>query len=574
MIRFPNPGSNIDQLVNIYRNLYANLADFTSFDLNNMADILTQLNLASSSGYIGEEALRRSYLTSDLTRNPLYNQAKMYAEVYRILGWIKSTAESALKFNFTYLGSHIAPLENNPRALVEESLLGIIYPNETISVAFEDVNRPFITILRALTELDGFICRDELIIGPLSIVDSRDETAFQNMISKIRTLRRTQKKESLLNELGRQSELLNIQENTMQNYTRFVISSLEYVGWITKVNKKIYRRNMQFLVLSDAGIEKYNQIKDHKYIFNNDIDKKDETLTKAISSIGFLSMLDRAHFNVESELDKQESYLNLLESKFQTNKILFSPFQFFDDAGIKIFLPQYANAELEDTVTLDFNHELSGSSIPDQITVTNIPFSPQNEQILTSKKSRAEILLTEILNQHDGDIEGAIGELLLKILPMKQSDFYLLFAELFTTIGLSAKAPPAGVNNERWDVIIPDSEYTIPVEVKSPTEEKTLSVKAIRQALENKIVLLSRKSYITDFDCVSLAIGFEIPIASSEVYKLIEEIHEVYKINIGILSVKTLLSIALDCIKYEKKCDIAILKNARGVIEYENVYTT
>lgn len=449
MIRFPNPGSDIDQLVNIYRNLYANLADFTSFDLDNMTDILTQLNLASSSGYICEEALKRSYSTSNKSLNPLYNQAKMYAEVFRLLGWIKSTAESALKFNFTYLGSHIIPLENNPKDLVEECLLGIGYPNETIRVTFENINRPFITIIRALTELDGFICRDELIIGPLSLANSNDETEFNNMISNIKTMRHTKNKQSLKNALDRQSKRLGIKINTMQNYTRFVISSLQYVGWIKKENKNIYGSRINFLILTNDGAEKYNQIKDHKYIFKNDIDKTDETLIKAISSIGFLSMLDRANFNVNDEIIKQESFLNLLESKLQTNKILFSPFQYFDDASIKIFLPQYANAEVEDTVTLDFNHELIGKHVPDKITVTSIPFSPQYEHAPPSNKSNIEILLTDTLAHYNGDVESTIRELLLIILPMKQSKFYPLVAELFTIAGLSAQAPSAGVNNER-----------------------------------------------------------------------------------------------------------------------------
>lgn len=49
------------------------------------------------------------------------------------------------------------------------------------------------------------------------------------------------------------------------------------------------------------------------------------------------------------------------------------------------------------------------------------------------------------------------------------------------------------------------------VEIKSPTEEMHISVKAIRQALENKIILLSRKTYITTNKCSTYAVGYFPP---------------------------------------------------------------
>ena len=42
------------------------------------------------------------------------------------------------------------------------------------------------------------------------------------------------------------------------------------------------------------------------------------------------------------------------------------------------------------------------------------------------------------------------------------------------------------------DAYVKVNSVDIPIEIKSPTEEEFLSTKAVRQALENKIILLSR----------------------------------------------------------------------------------
>ena len=68
-------------------------------------------------------------------------------------------------------------------------------------------------------------------------------------------------------------------------------------------------------------------------------------------------------------------------------------------------------------------------------------------------------------------------------------------------------------------------------EIKSTGEETEISVKAIRQALENKIIFLSRKQYKTDNETTSLAIGYNLPNMRSEVFELIEDIHNSFKLS-------------------------------------------
>lgn len=134
-----------------------------------------------------------------------------------------------------------------------------------------------------------------------------------------------------------------------------------------------------------------------------------------------------------------------------------------------------------------------------------------------------------------------------------------------------AFAPSAGNNNMRYDVMIPDEEFSIPVEVKSPTEEEMLSVKAIRQALENKVLLLARKPYPTTYGVSSIACGYKLPNDRSDVYKLIDEIFQTYNINISILDVETLIKASFYCATTNSYYGVDSFVNKRGVIKFENL---
>ena len=160
----------------------------------------------------------------------------MYAELYRSLGWITSSEEKALLFSFTLLGEHMAAAKIDPKSIFEESVLGINYPNQVIDNKNENASRTFATILLTAYELDGYICRDEIIVGPLNI-DDTDLRAFSSMIDYIKAMRGDIRKlhEAIL-EL---SKRIKIQINTMQNYTRFPMSVLTYCGWFEKLRQNI-----------------------------------------------------------------------------------------------------------------------------------------------------------------------------------------------------------------------------------------------------------------------------------------------------------------------------------------------
>ena len=131
MIRFANPGSDLSMIMKIYKIIFASLKDYYFFDLDNMTKVLIEYRMASSSGYTGEKALELS-TRKDRSRDPLYNQSKMYAEIFRLLGLIASTSGDALKYKFTYMGEIIGNAETIDKYIIEELLLGIVFPNDIL----------------------------------------------------------------------------------------------------------------------------------------------------------------------------------------------------------------------------------------------------------------------------------------------------------------------------------------------------------------------------------------------------------------------------------------------------------
>jgi len=568
MIRFPNPGSDINQLINIFKLLYANLANAHSYDLNNMADIMVAENVASSSGYIGAQALEKSYEHKDTSRNPLYNQAKMYAEVYRLLGWIVSDEDAALRFNFTFLGIHIATAGDASGKLFEQCLLGVNYPNKILDVKFRDINKPFISMLRTAVLLGGEICRDEILIGPMNLSNGYNTDEIKDVAHKINDLRSTKQYSRLDLELEKLAKSLGVTTVTLRNYTRFVVASLQYCGWFTKVSSSAYGAKKDFLKITPKGVKLITWLDEVVSINGSALLGKNQPTVSAVSKAGFLQMLKRADFLVDKELAAMEAELSEIAETFGKREVLFSPYQYFDKQSIKDALPDYETDIGDKIIDFTVGRSTSGG------------YTFQSDKSIgavhatSAKRNSAKHKLLETLSDYKSDTHNAITAMSVEAKTMKQTEFYPFVAELFQIIfGLDARAPQAGVNNERFDVIIPDKKFSIPVEVKSPTEEVMLSVKAVRQALENKVVLLSRYNhhYPTIPEISTFAVGYNIPNERSDVYKLIEDIHSVYGINIAIADMGILLSATYYCLLNDKNYLISDFSDVRGVISFADL---
>lgn len=97
LLRLLNPGSDIDSFVRIFSTLFDSLRDFTAFAFDDISAVLVEKNLATSSGYMCEEALRRSR-RARRGLDTLFNQSKSYSELFRLLGGIHPLPHSSSTF--------------------------------------------------------------------------------------------------------------------------------------------------------------------------------------------------------------------------------------------------------------------------------------------------------------------------------------------------------------------------------------------------------------------------------------------------------------------------------------------
>lgn len=563
MIRFRNPISDMNVLIENFKMMYVDFSNMDYFELDNIAEFFAREQLASSSGYIGDEALKRSYLIKDDSRKSMKMQAKSYAELFRFLGWITS-GEKALNFNFTYLGVHVAVSGSGAKSLFEQCLLGVEYPNHILDVKFPDENKPFVNMLLFAEALGGKIHRDEILLGAMNLMDGYSEEERTSKIAYLMEIRKTKDIDVLNNEIQKLADINEMQVNSVRNLTRFVISSLEFTGWFEKKKLKVYGKSSPFLILTEKGKSVVKQINNSLSIKGDLINIEDED-AKVISDIALLCMFRRANFDVDSELEKYNTTIKNICEKSDKSDILFSPYQYFSGSELKNVLPNYTLKNGSEHRVLEVD------------TCVNI-LSMKTEALVEAKKSelskneQMNKMLAKRISNTNSNIQKAVDIFMEDIVTMKQTEFYPLVADLLGYVfNRHAFAPPAGNNNMRYDVMIPDDNYSIPVEVKSPTEEEMLSVKAIRQATENKVLLLARKPYKTSYEVSSFACGFKLPNDRSDVYKLIGEIFETYGINVAILDMNTLIRAAFYCAQTKSYYDVAEFVGKRGVIKFENI---
>lgn len=564
MLRFPNPGSDIGSFIRIFIEIYDSLSTKTSFGLDDMTSVLIQRNLATSSGFTGEQALARS-TRADRSRDPLYNQSKMYSELYKVLGWIHPLSESALNFHFTLLGAHVAAARQNAQEIFKQSILGIVYPNSIIDVSGDYVLRPFVTILRTMAMMDGFLHRDEMIVGPLCLENDRDTSQFLSMIETLRHIRgNSNRLNKALNQL---EERRGITKTTMENYTRFPLAVLRWTGWATSNRVRIYERSSPFLYLSKDGYKTIELIDQLKDLRASDL-TEDEELNFSIARIGFYQLLERANFDISPVRDRlqmnDEKIKNFLSQ--EEPQVLFSPFQELDPQIIGRIFPEIPQNDLETAqpANLSIAEIAAIETARTTVSVVNLI----NNQSASNPNSDEEIAkwFTEAFDQTH-DFNGTINLLFNRLRGMNKEKFYPLVAKLFRFLGYECEHSRAGVNYQRWDAFIQHSSESMPIEIKSPGEEEYISVKAVRQALENKIILLARKAFPTKPTTTSLVVGYNLPNNRAEVVSLIDDIYKTYGIVIGVIDTRSLLSMVAAKIFRGKILNHQDLVNLHGIIE-------
>lgn len=555
MLRIPNPGSDIDIFVRIFRDLYTVLKDRVDFDLDDMTLAMLERNNVSSQGAFGDEALRRS-TRQDRSRDPLYNQSKMYAELFRTLGWIQSTT-GALKFSFSWLGEHAAST-SDPKPLTVECLLGMAYPNDVLGVQGDQSVRVFPAILETAAALGGCITRDEMIVGPLSIGDDRDNSAISAMIARLKRCRTEHGRMKV--EIEALSKARKISHVTMGNYTRFAIAALQWAGWC----KKTSRSMLTLTAEGRATIDRLSKLNDFRI---SDYKALSEKAKAPMIRLSAHLMLARAGFDLSPAregMDADRATLNGLGVATDPDP-LFSPFQQIARLEVNAAFPHLGEGSRGKTVQA---RQVAVAVNPGRTRAkARVLFTATRQAAV--KDAETTVLERELLADFaaGGSVATAVDVFAARHIGDNQDAFYPLVAALFRIIGFECRTSRRGVNYDRADAMIVDGENSIPIEIKSPGEETEVSVKAIRQAVENKVILLSRKQFVTTVPATTLAVGFNPPNERSEVRELIGDVHCAYGFNVGVIDIRSLAALALAAARSGCRLELNGFTNMRGVVD-------
>ncbi len=564
MLRFRNPGTQFSTQVQVLKQLYKNLGIKSPFSLKDMAVIIAKERLMTAYGYSGDVALSLCQTDNESMNSALMN-AKMYAEVFRMLGWVTPAGDKSYPLVFTYIGIHIAESENDCSKLYEQCVLGINNPTElTDRMSYDENIRFFKCALRTCIDLGGIIYKHELCIGPMSVNDNI-EIEYQSMIKNISKLRGNY--QNLRNAFISLADSLGMKLDPVDNCTRLPIALLKTCGYVESVNdSSLYNKSLSCLKITKYGISAYNYVKTMKDLRLQEFNSYKKEIQLSLIRLGIYSMLKRAGYDLSSVEDiiKQDNITcaDILKGK----ELLFSPYQTIKRNLIEEALGINIGNEViteEKINTFSNNSNIEKASRINALDL-NIP-TYINEKILNFEEDIKFLQEVEKLKSKGKSSPDIIDILFEKYKTATKDNFYPLISTIFKIIDFKCEYSRPGDNGARWDAIIIDDKRSIPIEIKSPTEEMHLSVKAIRQALENKIILLSRKTHITDKATTSLAVGYCLPNDRAEVSNLVENIKETYGYKIGVLDFRSLLTIAISILIDNKGFDKNKLYELEGL---------
>ena len=568
MLRFPNPGSTISNFVEVYKAIFRRF-EGQVFNLDQSVVATVSANLATSSGHMGAEAISRS-TRRNRSRDPLYNLLKMYTELFRVLGWLHPTEQGALNFTVTLLGRQIVAADQHYLPLAGETVLGISYPSHVLRTQRSHVQRPFAFLLRTMLACDNALSRDEMIVGPMSAESDRLSNAVSNMATLVKRLR--EKPQNVAAALTRVAEDHKAQVNTLKNYTRWPIAIMRDLGWTQKTCLRFRKDGESFEVhqLTETGKEVAERVSTSTDLRLEQVEELLLEEKAALSVHAHYSMLERSGFDlgpVNQRLDEQNQAFQQALTRLGVPRgrpLLFSPFQSLSIADIAQIFPSSSQISVSTEEEAATVGTVVGRGSRDHLLIAP-RFVSQVHVGGNYKIGELEKELCALRQQHQSAEEAAAA-----FAESRESDtqteFYPLVSSLFCLLGFESENSRAGVNYQRWDGWVKLDGTTLPVEIKSPTEERILSTKAIRQALENKVVLLARGGQYTSADTATLVVGYQIPNERGEMSLLIDDVFWAFNISIGVIDLGTLALLAIRSVTEELTVQSEQLRTLRGFL--------
>ncbi|MBJ7694267.1 hypothetical protein C6P08_06780 [Weissella confusa] len=534
MIRFPNPGSNIEHMISMFRDTFSDDSG-AIYSVDDIALILAQTNNASAVGKTGEAAFKASQ-RKDKSRDSIYNQAKAYTETYRWLGWLAGDGLSDIEV--TTLGNLILNTEFQGISFFEASFLRWTAPNSVINTKSSYDGYPVLNVLRTSRAADGKISRDEIITGPMT-------EKYENLASSSAFIKKNRL--AKINPSVYMEEISDeISVNTQKNYTRLMIAGIQKVGWFEK------KRN--FFELTIKG----QRIADDEYEhFLRLADQNDADFSELVYSSFFYYLKD-AMFDVS----------NLRNPNI---KVFGSPYQLFNASTVDKILLEEGILDSDDVTSNRTRYSSANSNAassiteakPKNIISTHVRYIEKTVNKSTSTDFSSFLDEQGIQYASDKDFEKVVKAAGY----FTKEEFYPFIGILFSMLGFEVKVSPHGQNAQREDLIISFENRTIPVEIKSKTEVSRINIKSIEQALENKILLKARKYGPYRDDDSSFVVGFDYPTSGSKVDQLIRAYAEQYDIQIAMIDLRTLLRLALDVSQGKRLVDLDKLAKSMGMVE-------
>jgi hypothetical protein len=281
-------------------------------------------------------------------------------------------------------------------------------------------------------------------------------------------------------------------------------------------------------------------------------------------------MLQRSGFDTTQVAQIIDESKNAVEDAhiFAQQEFTFSPFQQLSRVTLSKWTPELIDRPTTESDTDDMvlNLDSTGRSITSAVHA-NYALLPHNSCI-EETGGMGRIIRKEL--ESGVTTSKILAQMMTNMRNMRKEDFYPAVAELLTITDYPCFVSRAGQNYDRADAVIQLETDYIPVEIKSPTEEVEISLKAVRQALENKIVFLSRKFYPSDPSSSSLVVGFQTPNERSEVFGLIDDVYNTYGFKIGVVGVMSLLQAAIATLSSGKLVRIENLQALKGVLIVDN----
>lgn len=402
--------------------------------------------------------------------------------------------------------------------------------------------------------------KHELCLGPMSI-DDLDKSQYNRMITYLKKLRGSYGRyqdayQALCDDLG-------VKPTLPDNSTRLPIAFMKTCGWVeSQRTRKLYPpKSLECLCLTQHGADLADSLREVKDLRMDEYYSYPEHTRNSLIRLGVYSMLLRAGYDTSpvQETIRQDQVVcaDVLNGK----ELLFSPYQTLHRSVVDEALGihrEIAGTQTHTDVLPDIKRTDANVNNICLTISTNGAHSTSDVEVNSFVQ---QVLDAKSVGERKKDI---IDKIFDDSITDTQTKFYPFVAMLFRVMGLDCQASRPGDNGARWDAIIVDSEESIPIEIKSPTEEQHLSLKAIRQALENKVILLSRGTHPTLPETTSLAVGYYLPNDRAEVTNLMSDFKTAFGYNIGIIDLKTLLTIAVTIVYDEKTFDISELNRLEG----------